>query len=147
MKKVRLIAVGKLKESYFRDASAEYAKRIGRFADLAIVEVPESPTEDTKAEAAAIEKQCKGYVILFDVEGEPLSSPEFSARLSRAYQTHDTVSLVIGSSRGVDDSIRAKADCRVSFGKATFPHMLFRVMALEQLYRAFSIEQGGKYHK
>lgn len=147
MKKARLVAVGKLKESYFRDAAAEYVKRIGRFADLTVVEVAESPTEDVDAEAAAIEKNCKGYVVLFDLDGEQLSSEAFSQKLSKAYLTCDTVTLIIGSSRGVSDSVRRKADCRVSFGKATFPHQLFRVMALEQLYRAFSIEQGGKYHK
>lgn len=139
--------MGKLKESYFRDAAAEYVKRIGRFADLTVVEVAESPTEDVDAEAAAIEKNSKGYVVLFDLDGEQLSSEAFSQKLSKAYLTCDTVTLIIGSSRGVSDSVRRKADCRVSFGKATFPHQLFRVMALEQLYRAFSIEQGGKYHK
>lgn len=112
-----------------------------------MIELPESPTEDVAAESAAILKQLKGYTILFDLRGEQLSSEAFAAKMDAAYSVGDTVTLVIGSSRGVSDEVSRAAALSVAFGKATFPHMLFRVMAVEQIYRAFTILNNGKYHK
>lgn len=147
MKKIRLIAVGKVKESYYREAIAEYGKRIGRFADFEIIETPESPNEDTDAEAAAIVKACRGYCILFDIDGKEVTSPALAETLDRAYLNHDAVAFIIGSSRGVAQAVRDRADLRISFGRVTFPHTLFRVMAAEQIYRALCISEGVKYHK
>lgn len=147
MKKIVLVAVGKVKESYFRDALAEYAKRIGRFADFSIIETPESPAESLEAEADAIVRAAHGYIVLFDVGGEQVSSEDLSDLLERVYLTHDTVTFIVGSSRGVAPRVRQSADRRISFGRVTFPHTLFRVMAAEQIYRALTISGGIKYHK
>lgn len=146
VKKVLLIAVGKC-ESYFAEAVNEYVRRAGRYADLRIVELKESRTENPDEEAAAILRAVKGYTILFDLGGEQISSEELAEKLDRAYLQHDTVSFVIGSSRGVASSVRQAAHARIAFGRATFPHQLFRVMAAEQIYRAFCIRNGSPYHK
>ncbi|WP_303162446.1 23S rRNA (pseudouridine(1915)-N(3))-methyltransferase RlmH [Ruminococcus champanellensis] len=147
MMQVRLVTVGKLKEQYLREACAEYAKRIGRFAKLQILELeearlPENPGEKEiaqalEAEASAIEKACAGYVIALCIEGKQQKSQAFAGLLT----------LVIGSSFGLAERIKRRADLRLSMSEMTFPHQLARVMLLEQLYRAFQIQAGGKYHK
>ena len=147
MKKLRLIAVGRMKERYFADAVDEYAKRIGRFADFSVCEVSESRSENVEEEADALIKALKGYVFLFDIGGVQLSSKQFADKISDAMTANDCLSFVIGSSRGVSQRIRAAADCTVSFGNATFPHQLFRVMAAEQIYRALTIANNLPYHK
>ena len=146
MKKLRLVAVGKLKERYFADAFDEYARRIGRFADFSVVETRESRSESVEEEAADILAALSVTVFLFDIGGEQLSSEALAARLKTALE-HGGATFVIGSSRGVSDRVRAAADVRVSFGAATFPHRLFRVMAAEQIYRALAINNNLPYHK
>lgn len=148
MKKATLIAVGKVKESYLRDGIAEYAKRLSRFCDFTVKEVEESKREDTAEESRALLKAMgDGYNIVADLKGKSVSSVEFAALLENAYALNDRVNLVIGGSRGVSDEVRAKADALVSFGRATFPHQLFRLLLTEQLYRAFTIRAGLPYHK
>ena len=158
MMQVRLVTVGKLKEKYLRDACGEYAKRIGRFARLQILELeearlPENPGEKEIAkaletEAVAIERACAGYVIARCSEGKQQSSQAFAGLLSRlGVQGQGTVTLVIGSSFGLAERIKRRADLRLSMSEMTFPHQLARVMLLEQLYRGFQIQAGGKYHK
>ena len=158
MLRLRLIVVGKLKEAYLRDACAEYAKRIGRFATLRIMELdearlPEKPAQQeiTRAlslEGEAILRACEGYVIALCIEGRQQSSEAFSARLADlGVQGQGTVSLVIGSSFGLADAVKQRADARLSMSEMTFPHQLARVMLLEQLFRALQIANGGKYHK
>lgn len=158
MMQVRLVTVGKLKEQYLREACAEYAKRIGRFAKLQILELeearlPENPGEKEiaqalEAEASAIEKACAGYVIALCIEGKQQKSQAFAGLLTRlGVQGQGMVTLVIGSSFGLAERIKQRADLRLSMSEMTFPHQLARVMLLEQLYRAFQIQAGGKYHK
>ena len=147
MKKVRLVTVGKCREAYFTDALAEYAKRLSRYADFETVEYKESRTEDVEEEADAILRACRGYVVLFDLTGKQIASEELAALLDGAYGRADTVSFVIGSSRGVSERVRERADARIAFGRATFPHQLFRVMAAEQIYRAFTVLNNVPYHK
>ena len=147
MKKLRLIAVGRMKERYFADAVDEYAKRIGRFADFSVCEVRESRSENVEEEADALIKALKGYVFLFDIGGVQLSSKQCADKISDAMTANDCLSFVIGSSRGVSQRIRAAADCTVSFGNATFPPQLVRVMAAEQIYRALTIANNLPYHK
>ena len=146
MKKLKLVVVGKLKEKYFVDACNEYLKRLSRFADVQIYEIKDRP-DGIAAESADILEVVKGYTILADIGGATMSSEEFSACLSSALETSDTVTFIIGGSCGVDDRVRAKADKRISFGRMTYPHMLMRVIALEQIYRAFTIKEGLPYHK
>ncbi len=156
---VTLIAVGKLKEAFYRDAAAEDEKRRGAYCALKTVELPEqrlpedpSPAQIAQAlerEADAVEKSIpKGaWVAALTPEGKELSSEEFAALLARVKQGASCVCLLLGSSFGMAERLKQRADLRLSMGKMTFPHHLARIMALEQLYRAESIQAGSRYHK
>lgn len=146
MKKLRLVVVGKLKEKYFVEACNEYIKRLGKFADVEICELKDR-ADDVARECDDILAALKGEVWLADLSGELMTSESFSRSLTSAFLQADTVSFVIGGSCGVDERIKARANRTVSFGKMTYPHMLMRVIALEQLYRAFTIREGMPYHK
>ena len=133
---------GKNKESYFTDAAAEYAKRIGAYARLKITEVGESDADILAALPA------HAYKIALCVEGGQLSSPELARKLDRlATEGHSSVCFVIGGSDGFGRAVEDACDMKLSFSKMTFPHRLMRVILLEQLYRALNINAGGKYHK
>jgi 23S rRNA (pseudouridine1915-N3)-methyltransferase len=151
--KVNLIAIGKLKDKYFHSAFAEYEKRLSRFCAFTLCELPEArlPDKFNAAEiAAALEKEAvsinKALIkdavnIAFSIEGEKLSSEGFSKLINCG----KNVNLIIGSTNGLSPGI--KQICKeISFSDMTFPHGLFRVMAMEQLYRAFQIEAGSNYH-
>lgn len=155
---VNIICIGKLKEGYLRDASAEYVKRLGAFCRLNIVELPEYrlPSEPSAAEIAkglavegeAIRQRCHGFVTALCIEGKECSSPELAAKLDRlTLDGVSEVSFVIGGSFGLAEEVKRRADWRLSMSPMTFPHQLARVMLLEQIYRACSISAGGKYHK
>lgn len=160
MLKVKLIAVGKIKEKYLCEACGEYVKRLKGYCKLEICEIPEvslsrepSPTETQKVlsrEGESILKAIKGsdYVIAMCIEGKQLSSEELAQRFSDiSLSGKSTVSIVIGSSFGLCGAVKERADMKLSMSKMTFPHMLARVMVLEQTYRAFSILGNSKYHK
>lgn len=159
MLSVNILCVGKLKESYLRDAVAEYGKRMQPLCRLTVTELPEervgenpSPAEIARVIGAESERLTAkigrgDYVIALCVEGKNISSEELAERIEAIPQTHSTVDLVIGGSWGLSDALKARADFRLSMGKMTFPHQLCRVMLLEQLYRAFQINKGTKYHK
>lgn len=148
MKKAVIVAVGKVKEGFIRDGIAEYSKRLQRFCDFSVSECEESKREDITAESAAILRHMEsGYNIVADLSGENVTSEQLARIIQNAYLSHDKVNLVIGGSRGVTEQVRGKADKVIAFGKATFPHMLFRLMLCEQLYRAFTINAGLPYHK
>ena len=160
MMNVTLLCVGTLKEPYFMDAFAEYRKRLGAFCRFRLEEIserrlPEDPSEAEiaaalKYEAAELEKRIpKGAVLAaFCVEGTPLTSEGFAARLqSWGAEGKSSVCFLIGGSFGLDEALKRRADAHLSLSGMTFPHHLFRVMAAEQLYRAFTIGAGMKYHK
>lgn len=150
MKKVNLVCVGKIKESYLREGISEYVKRISRFAQVNIKELPDFATEDNsciKKESDLILKELSGYVVILDINAKLLDSVELSKKIDSAFITNSEVTFVIGGSKGYDDRVRAKADLALSFGRVTFPHQLMRLMTLEQIYRAFSILEGMPYHK
>ena len=135
-----MLAVGGLKEDYWVDACAEYVKRLTRYCKLKIIQIAESnPANETKEIIA----KCKGFVFVFDIGGELVSSVELAGRIEKLAQTNSTLTFVIGGSNGVCE-LEGE---RVSFGRVTLPHQLFRVVALEQIYRAFTINNGEKYHK
>ncbi|MBQ3547507.1 MAG: 23S rRNA (pseudouridine(1915)-N(3))-methyltransferase RlmH [Clostridia bacterium] len=159
MIKVTLIAMGKLKEAYLRDAVSEYTKRLSRYCDLDIIELepvklPESPSR-AQVEAALskeaemifrkIPKNCDIYPLC--VEGKQLSSEGFAERLNSLSQQGRGIALIIGSSYGLSERVKAEATIRLSLSSMTFPHQLFRVMLLEQVYRGFKINEGSTYHK
>ena len=159
MIKVTLIAMGKLKEAYLRDAVLEYTKRLSRYCNLDIIELepvklPESPSR-AQVEAALskeaemifrkIPKNCDIYPLC--VEGKQLSSEGFAERLNSLSQQGRGIALIIGSSYGLSERVKAEATIRLSLSSMTFPHQLFRVMLLEQVYRGFKINEGSTYHK
>lgn len=161
MLNVNLITVGKLKKSYLRDACAEYQKRLQAFCKLNIVELNESRLPDSPSEKeikTALSNEGKAmmsllsgnscYNITMCIEGKQLSSVKFAEKLEKiSVDGKSTVNIVIGSSFGIADEIKAMSDFKLSMSEMTFPHQLARVMLLEQLYRAFQINSGGKYHK
>lgn len=158
--KIKIICVGKLKEQYLKDACAEYKKRLTRFCEVEITELSEYRLPDTPS-AAQLEKAvheesslilCAAakadYVIALDVSGKQFSSEELSRHISdKLTDGVNSIAFIIGGSCGYDDRVRKLAHLRLSFSKLTFPHQLFRVMLLEQVYRAFKINAGEKYHK
>ena len=160
MQKVTVLCVGKLKEKFFIDACAEYQKRLTRHCKAEIVELPEqrlsdspSPAEIAAAlskEADAIEEKLPktGAVVALCVEGRTLSSSQLSEAIARwASQGVSQLTFLIGGSFGLDERVKQRADLRLSMSPMTFPHHLARVMLLEQLYRAYQIQDGTKYHK
>ena len=148
MKKVNLVCVGKIKEKYLRDGIEEYAKRLSRFCSFNIVELPDVAGEnEVKKESDAILSKLKGFVIVCDIGGKLLSSPELSSAMDKAYLTNSDITFVIGGSEGFDERVRKEANLIVSFGRVTFPHQLMRLMLTEQIYRAFNITENTPYHK
>ncbi len=150
MPSITVIAVGKLKERFWKDACAEYLKRLGGYVKMQMVEVSDS----TPAKEEALIKGALGKlpddarVILLDISGTPTSSEELAAYLDEsALHGCSHLAFIIGGSDGVTAAIRAEADIRLSFGPITLPHNLARVVLLEQIYRAFKINRGEPYHK
>ena len=160
MQKVTILCVGKLKEKFYTEASAEYLKRLQRHCKCEIVELAEyrlpedpSPAEIQKAlatEAAAIREKLPrgGAVIAMCIEGKTCSSEELSRRMADfAVAGKTQLTFLIGGSVGLDASLKQQADWRLSMSPMTFPHHMARVMLLEQIYRAYQIQQGTRYHK
>lgn len=156
---MKIIALGNIKESYLREAVAEYIKRLGAFARVELCELrearlPESPTRGQIDAALEDEAQRilaaippRAYAVALAIEGEQMSSEELAARIESVSQRASSICLIIGSSRGLSPRVKERADCKLSMSKMTFPHQLFRVMLLEAVYRAFNIIKGTKYHK
>lgn len=160
MQKVSILCVGKLKEKFYAEAVAEYTKRLGRFCTLEIVELPEFRLPDAPsaaeirqalaAEAASIEARLPkgGALIAMCIEGKELSSPALAEKMAAlAVGGASTLTFLIGGSVGLDESLKNRADLRLSMSPMTFPHHLARIMLLEQIYRAYQIQCGTKYHK
>ena len=157
---ITVIALGKLKEKYLKDAISEYSKRIGAYGKLDIVELTpvrlsDSPSQTeidnalTK-EAEEIKKKIPNgsYVFSLCVEGKQKSSEELAKTIQDVtLNGKSNIVFIIGSSFGLSPEIKKLSDCRLSFSPMTFPHQLMRVMLLEQIYRAFQINTNGKYHK
>lgn len=157
---VRLICVGKLKEKFYREACAEYEKRLKGYCKLEIIELTEQRLPDSPSQAqidAALAKEAEAIrakipagsaVVAMCIEGDTLSSEQFADKLSKWMGSGVShISVLIGGSCGLDESLKKSAQLRLSMSPMTFPHHLARVMVLEQLYRALNIASGGKYHK
>lgn len=145
MVKVHFVAVGKLKEPYWRAAQDEYLKRLSRFCKADVTELPEHAT--LKEEAEDILRACRGYTVALAVEGTGRTSEQFATEIKRLCDKGAEITFVIGSSCGIDGSVKAYANELLSFSRMTFPHQLMRVVLLEQVYRAFMINAGCEYHK
>lgn len=145
--KITILAVGKLKEKYLTEAMAEYLKRLTPFTKMEVKEVPEQRTveEETERLIAGIPEH--SYVILLDTQGKEISSPELAEKIDKltvAGISH--ICFVIGGAFGFTDILRQRADFRWSFSPLTFTHQMIRVILAEQIYRAFKISRGEKYH-
>ena len=160
MQHIDIVCFGKLKESFWRDAVCEYSKRLTAYCKLNITELSEanlsaSPSEkeilnalDAEADVALKHIQEKNYVIALCVEGTPMSSEALAEKLKNiALNGAGDVTFVIGSSYGLSDKIKKRANYKLSFSEFTFPHQLMRVLLTEQLYRAYTIQNNTKYHK
>ena len=159
MLNLTVITVGNLKESYLREASAEYEKRLNAFCRLEMVQLkevklPENPTDAQISAALSAEgKQIlaamppRAFRIALCVEGKQLSSEELAQKLEQISASHGSAVLVIGSSFGIAPEVKAACDLRLSVSKLTFPHQLMRVLLLETVYRSLGISKGTKYHK
>lgn len=158
--KIKVVTVGKLKEKYLKDGIAEYSKRIARFAKLEMIELADEKTPDRASESEnqkilEIEGQRilskvgdRDFVIVLAIEGKTLSSEEFSKQLEEAsIKGFSTLTFIIGGSLGLSSSVKNRANLSVSFGRLTLPHQLMRLVLVEQIYRAFTIQQGSPYHK
>jgi len=158
--KITIIAVGKLKESYLKQASKEYSKRLSKYCTFEMIEVKDekiaekySPLEKSKAvqlEGQRILKHIKKSSMVFtlDIEGTTFTSPAFAKKIETAMlkgSSHFT--FIIGGSLGLSEEVKACSHLALSFSKMTFPHQLFRIMLLEQLYRVFKINNNEVYHK
>lgn len=145
MLKIKLIVVGKIKESFYRDAVNEYLKRLSRFADVEVKELPERAT--LKEEGEDILRAVRGYTIALAIEGKKLSSEGLAEKMKTLADAGKEISFVIGSSHGLTEEVKRQADYLLSFSDMTFPHQLMRVILCEQVYRAFMINVGSEYHK
>ena len=155
--KINIVCVGKIKEKYYEEAVNEYLKRLSRYAKVTVKELKEinfnsEPTDKdildilTK-EGEEIKKNLSGTVAVLAIEGKKYSSVDFSKFISKIKDIQGELTLVIGGSYGVADSVKSLSDYKISFSDMTFPHTLTRVILTEQLYRAFNILNEGKYHK
>lgn len=160
MFEITLLAMGRLKEKFYISAAGEYAKRLGGYCRFALLELPESrlPENPSEAEiAAGLEKEAAvileriprgAWFCVLTPEGKALSSEDFAEKLKEVKLSgKSSACFLIGSSFGIAPRVKQRADFQLSMGKMTFPHHLARIMALEQLYRAESIQAGSKYHK
>lgn len=158
--KITIISVGKIKEKYLKDAIAEYAKRLGKYCRLEIIEVADEKTPDQASEtveegirakeAERILKNIKDdmYVITLEIQGKMLTSEELADRIETlGIQGKSSIAFVIGGSIGLGKAVSDRSDFALSFSRMTFPHQLMRVILLEQIYRGFRIINGEPYHK
>ena len=156
---INIICVGKIKEKYFQGAIEEYSKRLSRFARLTITEVADEKIPDN-----ASEKECEivksregekilsrlgdsSYVITLCIEGKEMSSEALAGKIADISMISSNITFIIGGSLGLSDTVKSKSQLRLSFGQMTLPHQLMRVVLLEQIYRAFKINNNESYHK
>ena len=151
--KINLIAIGKIKETYITEGIKEYAKRISRFAEFNIIELPDAPQGKTPEEQADVEgkrllEKAKGVIIILDGKGKNLSSEGLAEYIDKkCTEGNGEFSFLIGGSHGHSMETKKRADLLLSFGAMTFPHQLFRLMLTEQIYRALTINASLPYHK
>ena len=143
---IKIICPGKIKEKYLREAIDDYKKRISKYHKIEIVEVEDSTTEE---EGSKILKHIddKDYVITLEIKGNNLTSEEFAEMVDKTFITNSKMCFVIGGSYGLSEEVKKRSNYKLSFSSFTFPHQLFRVILLEQIYRALKILNNETYHK
>ncbi len=143
---ITILCVGKIKESYLCEMINDYSKRIKKYHKLEIVELKDS---HKKEEGVLLLKhiQKHSFVVTLELDGEQLSSPEFAKQMDEWLMYYANITFIIGASEGLDEIVSNRANKKISFGKNTFPHGLFRGILLEQIYRGFKINNNETYHK
>ena len=148
---IKIICIGNIKEKYLTEAIKEYQKRLSKYTKLEIIELKDEKDKGNplKKEKESILKHIneKDNIVLLDIQGEELTSEEFSDFINKELTNHSNITFIIGSSNGLDKSIKDLTGKKISFSRLTFPHQLFRVILLEQIYRAFKIINNETYHK
>lgn len=150
---IKIITVGSIKEKYLKDAIAEYTKRLKKYVNIEIIELKDEglvePNKAVLIEGEKIKKHIssKEYIITLEINGQELTSVEFSNKIEKIMLENSNITFIIGGSYGLSQDITSLAKMHLSFSKMTFPHQLFRVILLEQIYRAFKIKNNESYHK
>lgn len=146
---IKIICVGKIKEKFFKEAINEYSKRLSKYTKLEIIEVNDEENNTLIKERDNILKVLndKDYIITLEIEGAELTSIDLSKKINEILLINSNITFIIGGSNGLHDDIKNKSDYKLSFSKLTFPHQLFRVILLEQIYRSFKIINNESYHK
>ena len=150
---IKILCVGKIKEKFYKEAIDEYVKRLNKYTKIEIVEVPDINLGNKNLilnkEKDNILKHLKEkeFIITLEIEGKQLTSKEFSEKIDNIFLENSDITFIIGGSYGLHDEIKDKADYKLSFSKFTFPHQLFRVLLLEQIYRGYKIIKNESYHK
>lgn len=161
MLRVNIICIGKIKEKYFTDAINEYSKRLSAFCKFSVIELAEEKIRSNTPNASQIDEVIESegkrilqkinssdYVVAMCIEGKMMSSEELSDTLDKiSLMGNSTVDFVIGGSYGLSNSVKSRAELKLSMSKMTFPHQMARMILSEQIYRAFEISTNGKYHK
>ena len=150
---IKIITVGQLKEKYLKEAVEEYTKRIKKYSNIEVIEIKdEGLVEEAKAiklEGEKIKKYIsdRDYIVTLEIEGKQVSSTEFADKINNMLIENSNIVFIIGGSYGLSDEIKQISKFKLSFSKMTFPHQLFRVILLEQIYRGFKILNNESYHK
>ena len=150
---IKVICVGKLKEKYWKDALEEYTKRISKYSKIDIIECPDYNGNDINTilvqEKNEIQKHIgeRDCVITLEIEGQRLDSVELSKKIDYLYLNYSNLTFIIGGSYGIHNDIKKRSKLALSFSKMTFPHQMFRIMLLEQIYRSYKILNNESYHK
>ena len=149
---ITIITVGKIKEKYIREGIDDYLKRLSKFTKIELIELEDESFDKAKTlkkEADKILKKInpKSFIVTLEIDGKELSSVELSELIEKTTITHSNITFIIGGSYGLDDEIKKVSNYKLSFSKMTFPHQLFRLLFLEQLYRSYKIINNEEYHK
>ncbi|MEG0021367.1 MAG: 23S rRNA (pseudouridine(1915)-N(3))-methyltransferase RlmH [Bacilli bacterium] len=150
---IKVISIGKIKEKYLRDAVLEYSKRISKYTKLEFIELSDYEFNNKKIvlekEKENIMKYIneKDYIITMEILGNEMSSEEFAKKIDETFIKYPSITFIIGGSYGLHDDIKKKSNLSLSFSKLTFPHQLFKVLLLEQIYRSYKIIKNESYHK
>ncbi|MBP3461693.1 MAG: 23S rRNA (pseudouridine(1915)-N(3))-methyltransferase RlmH [Bacilli bacterium] len=150
---IKIICVGKIKEKFFRESIEEYQKRISKYTKLEILEVADINNSnmniilEKEKELILSKISDKDYVITLEIEGKELSSIELSKKIDNVLITNSNITFIIGGSYGLHEEVKKRSNYKLSFSKLTFPHQLFRIMLLEQIYRSYKILNNETYHK
>ena len=149
---IKIVCIGKIKETYLKDAIFEYKKRINKYTNIEIIELDDFNYDIKKTLLTEYNNIIKvinknDYNILLDINGTELDSLSFAKKISDILVFNSNITFIIGGSYGVIDQLRDEVNYRLSFSKMTFPHQLFRVLLLEQIYRAYKINNNEEYHK